>query len=165
MEHMLIPVARVPVIKEAISELRKRTNCKISMEDGNSIAIDGEPYDEYNAKNILQAMARGFKLSAALKLLTENYFFESIDIGDIAPNKEKLKRIKARVIGTDGKAKLYMESVSGAAIEISGDTISIIGNIEEIRVAKAGINILLDGGKHNTAYMVMEKERRKLKDE
>ena len=76
------------------------------------------------AKGIVQAIARGFKLNTAFKLLNEDFFFESIDVGD---------------------------------------TISLIGNIDEIRIAKAGINILLDGGKHSTAYAVMEKERRKLK--
>ncbi len=164
MEQILIPLARVKFLKEAEKDVVKRTGCKISLES-NSVVIEGAPYDEYNAKNVVQAIGRGFKLGTALKLLNEDFFFESIDISDIASNKDKAKRIKARIIGTDGKAKLYMESVSGAAIEVYGNTISLIGTIEEIRVARSGINILLDGGKHSTAYMVMEKERRKIKNE
>jgi len=163
MEHILIPAARAAALKKAIAAIEKRMKCKITIENKNDVIIDGEPYSEYTTRNIVQAIARGFQLNTALKLLNEDYFFESIDVGDIASNKVKKKRMIARIIGTDGKAKIYMEEVSGASIEIYGDTISLIGNIDEIRIAKAGINILLDGGKHSTAYAVMEKERRKLK--
>jgi len=163
MEHILIPAARAHVLKDAMATIEKKMQCKIIIEGKNEVIIEGDAYAEYATKNIVQAIARGFKLNTAFKLLNEDYFFESIDVGDIASNKVKKKRMVARIIGTDGKAKIYMEEVSGAAIEIYGDTISLIGNIDEIRIAKAGINILLDGGKHSTAYAVMEKERRKLK--
>jgi ribosomal RNA assembly protein len=163
MEQILIPNARVRALKEALPTIEKRITCKIVIENRNEVRIEGDSYSEYVARNIVQAIARGFKLSTALKLLNDNYFFDSIDIGDIASNKLKKKRMVSRIIGTDGKAKLYMEEVSGASVEIYGDTISLIGSIDEIRIAKSGINILLDGGKHSTAYAVMEKERRKLK--
>lgn len=164
MEHVLIPRARIQALKAAAKEIERRAECKIIVER-NSVIIDGDSYNEYNAKNIVQAMGRGFRLGTALRLLNEEYFFENIDLGDITANKEKVKRIKARVIGREGKTKLYIESVSGAVMEVYGDNVSLIGGINEIRIAKAGINILIDGGKHSTAYMVMEKERRKLRNE
>ena len=163
MEHILIPAARVRALKEAVALIEKRVGCKMRIENRNEIVVEGDSYSEYVARNIVQAVARGFRLNTAFKLLNEDYFFDSIDIGDIASNKLKKKRMVARIIGTGGKAKIYMEEVSGASIEIYGDTISLIGSIDEIRIAKAGINILLDGGKHSTAYTVMEKERRKIK--
>ena len=118
MENILIPAARVRALKEAIAPIEKRIGCKIKIENRNEIVIDGDSYSEYVARNIVQAIARGFRLNTALKLLNEDYFFDSIDIADIAPNKLKKKRMVARIIGTGGKAKIYMEEVSGASIEI-----------------------------------------------
>ena len=69
MEHILIPSARVHALKDAISAIEKRMLCKISVENKNDVVIEGEPYIEYVVKNMVQAIARGFKLNTALKLL------------------------------------------------------------------------------------------------
>lgn len=163
MEQILIPEKRAAILKEKeLKALAKRLECKLSVSEGNKVGIEGEPYAEYNAKNVIQAFGRGFDLSTAFKLLDEDYFFEYINLRDSFRNKEQLQRIKARIIGEEGKAKSHMESVSNASICVFGSTVSLIGTIDEISVAKAAIAVLINGGTHKTAYMVMEKEKQKL---
>lgn len=161
MEHILIPHKRAELLdKKLLDELRKRLGCRIELAE-NEIVIDGEPYNEYNAKNVITAFGRGFDLNKAYKLLSEDYFFQQINLKDAFRSKEQIMRVKARIIGTEGKAKEYIESVSGADIAVFGSSISIIGKIDDLKVAEAAIRILVGGGTHKTAYMVMEKERAK----
>jgi ribosomal RNA assembly protein len=166
MEHILIPEKRAGLLKEKVLlDLSKKLRCKITLTNGNEVMIEGESYDEYNAKNVLQAFGRGFDLDSAYKLLIEDYFFEQINIKDVFHTKDQLERVKARIIGTEGKTKLYIESLSGVKLAIFGGTISMIGRIEEIQVAKTGIKVLIEGGMHKTAYRIMENEQKKIRSE
>ncbi|MDE1767994.1 MAG: hypothetical protein KGH64_05810 [Candidatus Micrarchaeota archaeon] len=163
MENILIPHKRAELLdSKLLAKLKERLGCKLELED-NSITIQGEPYDEYNAKNVLTAFGRGFDLDKAYKLLNEDYFFQMINLKDAFGSKEQIMRVKARIIGTAGRAKEHIESISGADIAVFGSSISIIGKADELKVADAAIRILIDGGTHKTAYKVMEKEKIKLK--
>ncbi len=165
MEHILIPHKRASLLdKKTLERLEDRLKCSVDLTD-NEVTINGQPYDEYNAKNVLQAFGRGFEISKAYKLLDEDYFFQTINLKDEFRNPDQLARVKARLIGSDGKAKEYIESVSGAEIVVYGNTISTIGRIDEVRIADAAIKILVGGGTHKTAYAVMEKEKRKINSE
>lgn len=162
MEQILIPHKRAALLdKKTIGELVARLGCKIEIED-NVLTIDGESYDEFNAKNVITAFGRGFSLDKAYRLLNEDFFFQQINLKDAFGSKEQIMRVKARIIGTEGKAKEYIESVSGADIAVFGSSVSIIGKIDDLKVAEAAVRMLIGGGTHKTAYMVMEKERMKL---
>ena len=162
MQQLLIPRKRAEQLKAYLDELSKRLKCKIRIEEGNEIIIDGESYDEYNARNVITAFGRGFDLNNAYKLLSENYFFKSINLKEIFKSKDRIMMIEGRVIGKEGKSKKYIEEVSGAQLSIFGGTISIIGTNEEITIAESAINVLIDGGTHKKAYRVMEATRKRL---
>ncbi len=165
MEQILIPHKRAELLdKSALKKLSERLNCKLTSED-NQITIEGEHYDEYNAKNVITALGRGFELDKAYRLLSEDYFFQQINLKDTFRSKDQITRVKSRVIGSEGKAKEYIEAVSGADIAVFGSSISIIGRIDDLKVADAAIRILVGGGTHKTAYKVMEKERIKINGE
>ena len=166
MEHILLSRKRAEKLDaKAISALEKRLRCRITLDAENEITLEGEPYNEYNAKNVLQAFNRGFGIGTACKLLNDEYFFEFINLKDIFRDKDQIRRVKARIIGKEGKAKSYIESVSGASIAVYGNTVSAIGRIEDVSVADVAIKILIGGGMHKTAYRVMEEQRRKLKEQ
>ncbi len=162
MDEITVPKNRIKIIKNSIQKVEYYTNTKIKIENENEIIIEGDAYNEYNAKNIIQAIARGFKLNDALKLLNENIYADYIQLKEFLNNEKQIKNIKGRVIGREGKAKEEIEAISGATIAVYGNTIGIIGAIESITIAKAGIEVLIKGGKHNTAYKVMEKRKRTL---
>ncbi len=162
MEHLLIPHKRAALLDDkTMSRLRERLRCKIELYE-NELTIEGESYDEYNAKNVLQAFARGFELDKAFRLLNEDVFFQMTNLKDLFKNREQLQRIKARIIGEKGRAKEYIESTSGADMAVFGGTVSTIGTVDELKVANAGIQVIIDGGMHKTAYIVMDKEKQKI---
>ena len=106
MEQILIPMERARLLNgQRLEELRSKLRCKIEVLEGNSIVISGDGYDEYNAKNVIQAFGRGFSLATAYKLLLDTYFFKYIDLRDMFRNKNQVKRIKARIIGEEGRSK------------------------------------------------------------
>ena len=162
MQQVLIPKKRAELLKKHLAELSSKLNCKISINNENEVLIEGDPYDEYNAKNVITAFGRGFDIENALKLTRDNYFFKSINLKEIFKNKDRIIMVEGRVIGKNGKSKEYIESVSGAQISIFGGTISLIGTNEEISIAESAINVLIDGGTHKKAYRVMEATRKRM---
>ncbi len=165
MEHILIPEKRAVLLDQnALKVLKNRLGCSIELE-GNEVSIDGNAYSEYNAKNVIQAFGRGFGLDKCYKLLNDDIFFRTINIKDVFRSRDQLARVKSRIIGSEGKARKEIERISGADIAVFGGTVSAIGRSDELKVAEAGIQILIGGGTHKTAYSAMELEKRKLRDE
>lgn len=164
MEQILIPQRRIASLRRMLSKAEQTLGCKLEISEGNEVVINGDGYAEYNAKNVIQAFGRGFSMNQAYKLLDETYFFKYINLKDILKNEEQIKRIKARIIGTGGKTKEYIESVSDATLSIYGNTVGMIGTTEQLAIATGGLQILVEGGTHKKAYRVMEGIRRKYRE-
>ena len=167
MQQLLIPEARAKTLttKHSLSAVCKKLKCDIEISNGNEVSISGDAYDEFNARNVITAFGRGFDLEIAYKLLSEEYMFESINLKEEFKSENHRQRIKARVIGEGGKAKTYIEETSEAYLSIYGNTVSFIGTLEQIKMAKAAVEVLLEGGTHKSAYKVMEAIRRNMKKE
>ncbi len=164
MEQILIPQKRVAVLKRMLDKVAKRLGCTIELSDSNEVTINGDGYAEYNARNVIQAFGRGFPMDDAYKLLDEQYFFKYINLKDILKNEDQITRIKARIIGTNGKTKEYIEAVSDAILSIYGNTIGMIGTTEQLAVATGALQVLVEGGTHKKAYRIMEGIKRKYRD-
>ncbi|MEM3791576.1 MAG: KH domain-containing protein [Candidatus Micrarchaeaceae archaeon] len=161
MEVISIPKKRTKVFtNEVIERLEKRLNCKIEIIDGNRVNINGDGYSEYNAGNVISAIGRGFDVNTAEKLLINDYYFKYIRLRETLNNRKQIERIKSRIIGKEGKSIRYIRAVSGADIVVYGDTIGMIGKIEEIEIASAAIKVLIEGGTHKRAFRVMESVKR-----
>ncbi len=161
MEIVFIPNKKISGISKVIDKLEKRLECKIDILDEARIEIDGKPYDEYNLKNILIAISMGFSLNHAYKLLNDDYYFKYVDLKDLIKKDSELLRIKARVIGTAGKTKNYIEDVSGAVIALQDNTLGMIGTTEQLNIATAALQVIVEGGTHKKAYRIMESLRKK----
>lgn len=164
MQHITIPTKRAELLEDKafLKNACKRLGCSIKIENGNELTLEGDPLNEYEARLVIQAFARGFDFDVACKLLQEDTFFESRDLKAVFKKEAQITRIKARIIGREGKAKNYIQEVSGVDLVIYGDTVSVIGKVDDIKTALAAIDILIEGGTHNAAYTVMEKTRRRL---
>ena len=161
---ILIPSKRAKLLgKELLDSISERLKCKIVVQDENQVVIEGDPYEEYTAKNVIAAFGRGFDINQAYVLLSEDYFFTPINLKELFKTKDQIMRVKARIIGREGRAKEYIESVSGAKLCIYDNTISLIGTIEQTKVANIAIQILIEGGTHKKAYRIMEKARRNMR--
>jgi ribosomal RNA assembly protein len=169
MQHVYIPNERIKKLrqnKDLVSKIEKQCDCKISFDlEDDVVEIKGEAYPEYNARNVVYAFGRGFELDIALKLNENDYYFNSLDLGQIISSDKRLKQVKARIIGEEGRTKRYIEEVSGAKISVYGDTVSFIGTIEEISEAQTAVDTLIEGGTHRLAYTRMEAAHRKNKIE
>ncbi len=166
MQQVFITAERLKSLKKGkanIELLERICKCKIKLDPEGGISIEADNgYSEFVAKTILQAYGRGFEMKTAELLDHDDYYFSTIDIGNMY-NENRTKQIKARIIGEKGKTKTYIERVSGAHLSIYGDTISFIGTASQIEEAKTAIIVLLEGGTHKLAYARMEAAHRKNK--
>ncbi len=167
MQQLYITQERLKSLRgdpKALKQVEKACNCKIAVASDGTIEINSkDAFSEFNAKNVIYAFGRGFDMETALKLVNPEFYFRIIDIGQIESKAERVKQLKARIIGIGGKAKRYIEEVSLAHISVYGDTISMIGDITQISEAETAINTLIDGGTHRMAYIKMEAMHRKNK--
>jgi ribosomal RNA assembly protein len=169
MQQVFITAERLKSLRkemELIAFVQKLCKCKIKIESDGTISITADDgYSEFVAKNILFAYGRGFDMQTAELLEKENYYFISIDVGQLFGSEKRIMQMKARIIGENGRTKIYIENVSGAKLSIYGDTISFIGSQSQIDEAKTAVSTLLDGGTHKLAYARMEAAHRKNKAE
>ena len=169
MEVVKIPNERVAVLigkdGETKKEIERKGNVKLKVSKEGDVEINSvNSMDEWKVKEIVKAVGRGFAPEKALKLFNDDYYLKIIDLKDIYESDKEITRYKGRVIGEKGKAKTVIEETSGADICIYGDTIGIIGRIEELALAENAINMLLEGASHSRVYSVLERERRKLRE-
>ncbi len=163
-----IPKDRVAVLigkkGEIKLELQKKLKTKliISSETGD-VTISGESIDVYISKQIITAIGRGFNPEIALKLLNDENSMEIISINEYAKgSKVKLTRMRSRIIGTEGRARNLMEEMTNTYISVYGKTVSIIGKIENVFIARRAVESLLRGSKHGNVYAMLEREREKI---
>jgi len=155
-------------IKSKIEELTG-ANLKIDSKTGEvEISFPKEiddPLIPIKVERIIRAIGRGFSPEKALDLLSDDYVLEIIDLRAIfGDNKNAIRRIKGRIIGEGGKARLYIEKRTGAKISVYGHTVSIIGRYYNVIPAKEAIMALIEGKSHSSAYRRMEKEIAQLKE-
>ncbi len=152
---ILIPEKRVAVLigrnGRVKKDVEKATNVKIKI-DG-EITISGDAVDLMTAENVIKAIGRGFSPENAAKLLDENNTLCIIPLPD---NRKELIRVRARLIGTRGKARRNIETLTGTSISVYGKTVSAIGSYENIEKAKEAIEKLIAGSPHRNVYKSLE---------
>lgn len=157
-EVVLVPKDRINVIKdeETVKKLEDSIKIKLSF-DENSVIIEGEGLDLFQAKNIVKAIGRGFSPQKAFRLLNEEENLEVIELTDF--NDKKLKIIKARLIGTNGKTWKMIENFSGCSVSVYGKTVSLIGKYEQMDIAREAVKMILRGSKHSKVYGFLHQAR------
>ena len=77
-------------------------------------------------------------------------------------NKNKIFTAKARLIGTNGKARKSIEALTFTNISVYGKTVAIIGEIKEAEIAKQALINLIMGSKHGNVYAFIDKRKKSL---
>lgn len=173
MRYVRIPMDRVPVLigphgkTRSLIEKKTKVPLTINSQTGEIIIDDHEiedPFMIFKVENIIRAIGRGFSPEHALKLLDDEYDFFLFDIHDyVKKTPAHVRRVKARIIGTDGKTKKILEDLTGSKISIYGHTIAVIGHIIDMDITKKAIDKLLTGSKHATVYRFVEKSMKDLR--
>ena len=125
-----------------------------------------DPSGALQAKDIVLAIGRGFSPERAFRLFNEDTALDIIDLHDFfGKNEAEIRRVDGRIIGKEGKTRRILEELTGAAISVSGHTVSIIGGYEAISMAKDALEKLIKGRQHGTVYKFLRRRRQKIKKE
>jgi ribosomal RNA assembly protein len=172
--YVKIPKERVGVLVGPDGEVKRQiekacmVKLKIDSDVGDVTVIPTEAGSKegmvgLNARDIVKAIARGFSPERAMRLVSEDQYLEIIDIRDFAGKDRKhIARVRARLIGTDGKTRNTIEEFSGAELSIYGNTVAIIADLLSMDAAKRAVEMLLEGSEHSVVYRFLENKRKYL---
>ena len=118
----------------------------------------------WKTAEVIKAIARGFSPKRAYKLFEENIYMEIIDLEETLNTDKKIKRIKGRIIGEQGKSRIMIEEMTDAYISVFGNTVSIIGEHLPFKIAKKAVNKLISGDSHTRVYRFLQKNFKKIQD-
>jgi ribosomal RNA assembly protein len=161
-ERLAVLIGKEGKVKKSLEEA---TKCTISIDskEGDIIIKGKDSLGLFTAREVIKAIARGFNPEIATLLLKPDYLFEMLHLHDYAGKSTgKMIRLKGRVIGQEGKSRKIIEELTETYISVYGKTISIIGQAENVSVARRAIESLLAGSTHATVYRWLEKKRREL---
>jgi len=170
-----IPKERIGVLigpKGSVKEtIEKRLKVKLDVDSrtGDVEIILDEKADDpsliFRAKEVVLAIGRGFSPENAFRLLEdEDKMLEIIDLREVfGRSQSDIRRVKGRIIGKDGKTRRIIEEMSGAVVSVYGHTASIIGDLDEVEIARDAIRLLIKGSSHRTVYKFLYRKRQELK--
>ncbi|MEM3382543.1 MAG: KH domain-containing protein [Nitrososphaerales archaeon] len=151
------------------NEIEKRCNVSLLIDSKTGEVIINTKGDitrsqPFKAMDIITAIGKGFSPQRAFKLLDEEIVLHIIDLRDYAgKSQNSLERIKGRIIGLKGKSRRLIEELTGAYISVFGHTVSIIGRMEDAKLALDAIDMLASGSAHKTVYNMLQRARTKAK--
>ncbi|HXZ24018.1 MAG TPA: KH domain-containing protein [Methanomassiliicoccales archaeon] len=123
-----------------------------------------DPLATLKALDVVKAIGRGFSPQHAYRLFEDMEYLDVIDIKEYVSGKQgQLERKRARVIGSNGKTRRLIEDLAGVSMSVYGSTVSVIGQPEQVEVARKAIDMLLRGSEHSTVYRFLERSRPKLR--
>jgi len=174
--NTLIPKDRIGVLVGPKGSVKARIQEKlfvsltVDSESGNvgiGLRTDApDPSSALRAKDLVQAIGRGFSPDRAFSLLNEDFTLGIIDLHDFfGKNESEIRRVDGRIIGREGKTRRIVEQLTGTQISVSGHTVGIIGTYESVSTAKDALEKLISGRQHGTVYKFLRKKRREIKKE
>ncbi len=172
-----MPVLYVRIPEDRIGVLigpGGRTRASVAEATGAEIEVDAEdgevtvtspdtdPVAALKARDIAQAIGRGFSPERALRLLKENTFLGVLDIKFTTGRRDKaaLRRIRARVIGAGGRARSRIEELSGCSVSVYGSTVALIGTEDQLERGTRAVEMLLRGSEHSAVFHLLARLRR-----
>jgi|TARA_B110000881_G_C18585893_1_gene524773 ribosomal RNA assembly protein len=173
MEHL----ARIP--KDRIAVLigkRGATRKMIEKACGGLLEIDsksGEVHIQWNSKevdpivrmkmpDVISSIGRGLAPKRALQLIQDDIFLRMYDIREwVGRQPNQIRRMRSRLIGTNGRIRTLIEELSGCEIAIYGSTVLVIGDNEGLAISGPAIESILRGSEHGTVLHGLEQDRRR----
>jgi ribosomal RNA assembly protein len=173
MKYLKMPMERIGVLIGRNGETKK----DLEEKSGIKINIDSKTgdinFDENNfvdplmilkVENIINAISKGFSPEKAFLLFSDESDFFTFDLKDYAGKSDtQIRRLKSRVIGTEGKTRRVLEDLTNSKVSVHGHNVSIISDITRMNILKKSIDMLLTGSKHATIYRFVEAQMKELK--
>ncbi len=149
-------VNKIPRIIKARKKLEKELEVKITNR-GKEVSIRGTPENEFIAGKAIEAIEFGFSIPKVL-LLKKDHMFEIINIKKYT-RKKGMERIKARIIGKNGKTLRTLSNLTKCHFELKDNKVGIIGHLELIENAQEAIIRLIRGSKQINVYSYLEQHQ------
>jgi ribosomal RNA assembly protein len=149
-------------------ENKLKVKLEVDSEGSVTITLNEEANDPsllLKAKDVVTAIGRGFPPEVAFRLIrNEDDIFDMIDLRLIFGRSESdIKRIKGRIIGTDGKTRRLIEELTEADMVVYGHTVGFIGSFENVDTARNAVQMIIEGCQHHTVYKYLQRKRTELK--
>lgn len=151
-----IIIININKIKKAVPIIENKVKVKIGF-GKDSISIKGKELDEYLVEKVVRAIDFGFNIDDALLLMNDNFLLEFVEVKEHT-HRKNLRDVRARLIGTGGKAKKTIQNLTGSEIVIQGNTIGVIVDSDHIDAVMQGIELLIQGAKHGNVFAYLEKQ-------
>ena len=145
-------------------EQKLGVNIDIDTEGAVNIALTEQAKDPsilLKAKDVITAIGRGFAPETAFRLIrNEDDIYDMVDLRLVFGRSESdIKRVKGRIIGTDGKTRKLIEELSEADVVVYGHTVGIIGSFEQADIARHAVQMIIEGCQHQTVYKYLQRKR------
>ncbi|MDD1767241.1 MAG: KH domain-containing protein [Methanomassiliicoccales archaeon] len=172
MRIIRIPKDRVGALIGKEGETKKfieeRSKVALYIDSEGEVTLDEsaaeDPVMGMKVGDIVKAIGRGFSPHRAFRLFDDDEYLDTIDIRDYVGKKtNNVVRMRARIIGSNGKTRRIIEELTGASISIYGSTVSIVANDLQLPIARTAIDMLLRGSEHATVYRYLERCRPQLR--
>ena len=173
-----VPKDRIAVVigaKGATSRaIRKAAGCKefnIDSDSGDIDVIWGDAgsYDPVKAMklpDVVKAIGRGMAPDAAIRLLDDDHFFELVDLRDfVGKRSNQQRRVRARIIGREGKIRKLIENLTQTQISIYNSTVVLVGEEHGLYAARHAIEMLAGGSEHGSVLSYLERDRKRARIE
>jgi arCOG04150 universal archaeal KH domain protein len=161
-----VPDEKINIVKSLISKLKELSGAEITYDENTknfNVDSSQNPYDAMKVISVIRAIGLGFSVDESLKLLSDDYMLDVIDLKQsVGSNPETLRRIKGRIIGENGKAKKIIQEYTGVSISITDHFVAIIGIYDQVQIARKAIELLIEGKEHSTVYKYLDKAEAEL---
>lgn len=151
-------------------ELETRTHTTIAIDSKEGL-VKVEGSDEnavplLRAVEIINAINSGFSPERAFEMIDdEDLLLDVIDLSKSADNPQKLDRLRGRIIGKDGRAREQIENMTEVDLSVFGHTVALIGYPEQMKIARAAIDMLIEGVPHENVFAFLDRKKKEAKQD
>lgn len=148
-------------IKKALPKIKAKLDIHADVKR-DSVTINGEEFNEVTTEKIIQALDFGFELEDAMLLLKDDWDLDYINIKEHT-HRKNLEEIRSRIIGTEGKAKRTIETLTDSRIVVHNNRVGIISDTDHMPYLIQGIISLIQGAKHGNVFAYIERQNANLR--
>jgi len=151
-------------------ELETKTHTTISIDSKEGLVKVEAPEENaiplLRAVEIINALNAGFSPQRAFEMIEdEDLLLDIIDLSRAADNPKQLDRLRGRIIGKDGRAREQIENMTDVDISVFGHTVGLIGYPEQMKIARAAIDMLIEGVPHENVFAFLDKKKKEAKQD
>lgn len=155
---------------ETKKELETKTQTTITVDSKEGLvrveAAEENTIPLLRAVEIINAINRGFSPERAFEMIEdEDLLLDVIDLAAMADGPRQLDRLRGRIIGKDGRAREQIEDMTDTEISVFGKTVALIGYPEQLKTARAAIDMLIEGVPHENVFAFLDRKKKESKQD